>query len=281
MLEIPESRTICRQLNQVIQGKRIKQVIAGHTSHSFAFFSLDKQQYPKILNGRVVTEVISLGSRVEIQTGGWSLDFEGGTILRWLAIEEKRPAKHQLLVEFTDGTGLLCTVQMYGCIALFKEGEYQNKYYLVAKAKESHNPLSDSFTYEYFRDLWLQTKPNFSIKALLATEQRIPGVGNGVLQDILFKARVNPQSKLGNLNEDESHRIFVSLKETLLEMTSQGGRDTEKDLFGQSGGYRTILSAKTWHFNCPVCMSSIIRKAFLGGNVYFCPQCQPIKESVG
>lgn|GEM_PF-2077218 len=30
-------------------------------------------------------------------------------------------------------------------------------------------------------------------KAFLATEQRIPGLGNGVLQDILWTARIHPK----------------------------------------------------------------------------------------
>ena len=34
---------------------------------------------------------------------------------------------------------------------------------------------------------------NLSVKALLATEQRIPGLGNGVLQDILHKTGVHPR----------------------------------------------------------------------------------------
>ena len=27
---------------------------------------------------------------------------------------------------------------------------------------------------------------------------------------------------------------------------------------------------------CPACGGSIIREAYMGGNVYFCPNCQPI-----
>jgi len=57
-------------------------------------------------------------------------------------------------------------------------------------------------------------------------------------------------------------------------MVQRGGRDTEKDIFGSPGGYKTILSAKTKTMPCPVCGDIIIREAFLGGNVYFCPTCQ-------
>ena len=61
-------------------------------------------------------------------------------------------------------------------------------------------------------------------------------------------------------------------------MTRAGGRDTEKDLYGQAGGYRTILSRNTLDKPCPVCGGALIREAYLGGNIYFCPVCQPMKK---
>ncbi len=82
-----------------------------------------------------------------------------------------------------------------------------------------------------------------SLKAFLATEQRIPGLGNGVLQDILYNARLHPKKKLGALSDGEFAALFSSVKNTLAEMTRNGGRDTEKDLFGSTGGYVTKLSS--------------------------------------
>jgi formamidopyrimidine-DNA glycosylase len=42
-----------------------------------------------------------------------------------------------------------------------------------------------------------------SAKAFLATEQRIPGLGNGVLQDILFTAGIHPKRKMAAISEEE------------------------------------------------------------------------------
>ena len=68
------------------------------------------------------------------------------------------------------------------------------------------------------------------------------------------------------------------MKTTLAAMAMGGGRDTEKDLFGKPGGYRSVLSAKTLAFPCPVCGGAITRKAYMGGNVYFCAACQPERK---
>ena len=59
-------------------------------------------------------------------------------------------------------------------------------------------------------------------------------------------------------------------------MTSMGGRDTENDLFGQLGGYKTILSKNTLKNPCPNCGNAIVKEAYLGGAVYYCPVCQTL-----
>lgn len=89
-------------------------------------------------------------------------------------------------------------------------------------------------------------KKDISVKALLATEQRIPGLGNGVLQDILFNARIHPKRKVSTLNEIEKVQLFGAMKSTIAEMIEGGGRNTEKDLFGIWGSYKMILSKNTY-----------------------------------
>lgn len=83
---------------------------------------------------------------------------------------------------------------------------------------------------------------------------------------------------MNTLSDNELTSIYNAVKNTLFEMSINGGRDTERDLFGCSGGYRTILSAKTVDKPCPVCGSAIVREAYLGGNIYFCPECQKLKK---
>jgi formamidopyrimidine-DNA glycosylase len=117
---------------------------------------------------------------------------------------------------------------------------------------------------------------SFSAKAFLATEQRIPGLGNGVLQDILWTAHIHPKCKMGELTEQETQAMFEAVKHVLAAMTAQGGRDTERDLFGQPGGYKTVLSRNTVDTPCPVCGTPIKKASYLGGSIYTCEGCQKL-----
>ncbi len=131
--------------------------------------------------------------------------------------------------------------------------------------------MDERYTEASFEKLFKEAKKSLSAKALLATEQRIPGVGNGVVQDILFNARIHPKRKVATLSEKEKSKLFHSLKDMLRAMTEAGGRDTQTDFFGNKGKYRTILSSNTWKEPCPVCGGTIIKEAYMGGSIYYCP----------
>jgi len=275
MLELPEARTIAGQLNETLKGKRIAAVTAVHTPHKLAWYHGDPQQYSDLLVGKEIGKATGYGGLVEIEIGKARAVFGDGVNLRFHAKNGKLPPKHQLLIEFEDSTALSASVQMYGGLLCFLEGELDSPYYQMAKEKIS--PLSSRFDQAYFDSLISGPEvQKLSVKAFLATEQRIPGLGNGVLQDLLYNAQVHPKQKILALSDMEKNRIFISLKGTLEEMTSQGGRDTEKDLFGQPGGYRTKLSKNTVGKPCPTCGIIIIKESYLGGSIYYCAGCQRI-----
>lgn len=273
MLELPEAFTIACQINETIRGKRIVHVVVAHTPHKFAWYYNDAQDYNHLLISKTIYRARGIGGLVEIQAGSAIILVGDGTRLTFHDKNEKRPQKHQLLVEFEDGFALSASVQMYGGIWVFPQGELENPYYEVAQVKPS--PLSNDFDWGYFeRMLCDREVPKLSAKAFLATKQRIPGLGNGVLQDILYNADIHPKRKVGTLSDAERKKLYDSIKGTLTEMSNQGGRDTEKDLFNQAGGYITKLSKNTAGKPCPKCNSMIVKENYLGGSIYYCNGCQ-------
>lgn len=274
MLEIPESTTIGMQATEMLTGKTISDVVTATSPHKFAWYNGDPENYPDMLVGRTVAGADGHGAFVTIHFDkDTHLAIGDGTNLKFGWPEEPRPAKHQLLIEFSDGSFLYFTVAMYGSIYAYT-GEFDNPYYKGSLEKIS--PLEVGFDRAYFDVLRANAKPNLSAKAFLATEQRIPGLGNGTLQDILFRAKLHPKRKISTLSEKEWTVMFDTMKGTLREMTDLGGRDTEKDFFGKYGSYKTRLSKNTWKNPCPVCGGAIVKEAYLGGAVYYCPACQPL-----
>ena len=271
MIELPESISLAKQLNETVKGKVIASVSAGASPHKFAWLSGDSAHYEALLKGKAVGESRGVGGKVETEVEDARIVLAEGINVRYYAAGEKLPLKHQLLITFADGAALVCSVQMYGGLWAFAEGTFDNEYYLIAKQKPS--PLSDAFDFAAFRTM-AEENATKSAKAFLATEQRIPGLGNGVLQDILFHARVNPKTKIGLLSDAELQTLFTSVKNTLQQMEDQRGRDTETDLFGNPGGYRTVMSKNGLSQPCPGCGGTIVKKAYMGGSIYYCPTCQ-------
>lgn len=273
MIELPEAVNIAGQINETIYRKRIASVIAAHTPHKLAWYYGEPSAYSDLLTGRTVGKASPFGSMVEIKAENANILFGEGAGIRFHDKNEPRPDKHQLLLEFDDHSAISASIQMYGGIGAFFDGELDNPYYKAATEKPS--PLSTAFDKVYFdRIICKDEVQKLSLKALLATEQRIPGLGNGVLQDILFNAKMHPKKKVNTLSDKDKEVLFNSVKTTISVMTAQGGRDTELGLFGYPGGYKTILCKNTVSKPCPVCGTMIKKEAYMGGSVYYCEKCQ-------
>lgn len=274
MLELPESTVLAAQLNGAIRSRTIRRAVANASPHKFAFYRGDPAEYGALLANARVGESAGLGAMVEILAGSCRLVLGDGANLRYYESAGQAPEKHQLLLEFDDGSALACSIQMYGSVLALPASEDPGPYYRVAREKPT--PLSEAFDRAYFTALFDEKTARLPAKAFLATEQRIPGLGNGVLQDILFRAGVHPRRRMNTLSSAETDALFDAVKTTLADMTRLGGRDTEKDLFGNPGRYRTLLSRNTVEKPCPVCGAPIEKAAYLGGTVYYCPACQPL-----
>jgi len=274
MIEFPEASSLAQQLNETIIGKRIVNVTVAKHPHKFAWYYGDPQGYYGLLYDKVIGKTASYGGLIEIVADDACILLGDGVNLSYYKEGEKLPVKHQLHIEFEDYSSVIASVQMYGGLWAYTAGQNVNPYYLTAKEKP--NPLSQDFDEAYFDNVMRQSIRGLSLKAFLATDQRIPGLGNGVLQDILFNAKLHPKKKINTINDSDIRTLFSYIKTTLAEMTAGGGRDTERDLFGCFGGYKTILSKNTLNKPCSICGGAIKKETYMGGSIYFCPTCQKL-----
>lgn len=275
MNELPEATTLAKQIQETMVGKTINSVTADASPHKFAWYHGSPSEYPERLIGNTIKSAQAYGVMVEINLSKATLVFSDGVKLRLHPDAGAIPKKHQLLLDFEDGTSLSAALSMYGGLFCWEHGDtFENIYYDIAKEKPS--PLTDAFDEAHFGEIMApEAVQKLSLKAALATEQRIPGVGNGTLQDILWYAGMNPRRKLNTLSEEELRILFSNLKRTLGEMIRLGGRSTEKDLFGKPGGYQVVMFSKNKGKPCPFCGDEILKESYLGGSVYYCQVCQP------
>ncbi len=258
MIELPEALVLSKQLSSELSGKKVIEVVAAQNPHKFAWYSGDPSQYKNYLANKKVERANSYGGQVELCVGDMTLVFSDGVNLHFHLQNDPQPAKHQLFLKFDDESTLSATISMYGGLLCTPKGKNENQYYLLAKEKPS--PLTDLFTWDYFSGLFSPHDEKLSLKAFLATNQRIPGLGNGVLQDILFNAGFHPKKKINSLGENDKNRLFIAITKTISRIAELGGRDTEKDIYGFSGGYSTILSKNTLTNPCQRCGSEIIKE---------------------
>lgn len=263
---------MARQLSETVAGKEVSRVLPPAKPHKFCWFQGEPADYEGAVRGCTVISAEGFGIFLEAGfSNGYKLCVNDGVNIRFVR-QEEIPNDYQLAILFADGDALVFSVAMYGGIILH-QGDYDNEYYL--KSRMAISPFSPEFP-AYYQEVLAGSKEKLSLKALLATQQRFPGIGNGVVQDILHAAGLHPKQKLGTLEDCDRKRLLSCIISVLRDMVEQGMRDTEKDLFGMSGGYRTKMSKNTWKAGCPICGGTIVKEAYLGGSVYYCPVCQPL-----
>ena len=290
-MSIAENQVIANQLQNAVVGKTIVKTIVNQNPHKFVWFATEPRHAfsPPDISDREAMKYDSLltGKRIEktdVHYDNTYLYIGDRALLlcaipvRYYGADEKQPKRHQLHLTFDDGSVLVLCGSLGGVVFLFKVDEdgwaidYQNKFPSL---------LSTDFSEELFLKLIDNTdlsklKPAKSVKCFLATKNRIPGLDNIILHEILWEAKVNPKSVMAALGRDEYKRLYAAMKKVLPAVIAAGGRDTQKDIFGNYGGYITKASKNTLGKPCERCGELIVKEAYLGGAVYYCPKCQPL-----
>jgi formamidopyrimidine-DNA glycosylase len=275
VIELPEAMVLAEQLSREVRGKQIQTGVFGSTPHKWAFSSRPAEEYAAILAGKMIGEAAARGSAIVMPVEpDYALVLGGGGQRILLhADASSLPKKHQLLLEFADGAFLTVTVQGWGSVLLLDEGDVAEHPW-CGGAQVS--PISDAFTYEYFQGLFgkLESEAH-SVKYFAISKPGISGVGNGYLQDILYRAKLHPRRRAVSLSRKERRAFYNATRKTLREAVKLGGRDSERDLHDRPGRYRRLLDSTKVGQPCAECGAGIRKISFLGGACYFCPQCQP------
>lgn len=279
MIELPEAVVIAQQMDQTLKGKDIIAAQRGQSPHKFAFVGKHSdEEFKKIVTGKRIGKSWANGYFIftEIKPGYLLSLGCGGEKIIYHEDEKTLPKKHQILLEFKDHNFLTVTVSGWGETRLIKRDELEKHPHL-----DLHRlyPLSTDFTYKAFKALVknLPEGKKCSAKKFFVSEPGLRGIGNGVIQDIFYYAGVHPKQEMSELSDSQIKKLYNVTRRELQKMIDKGGRDGERDLFGEFGGYQRALLSKTAGTPCRVCKTKIVKESYMGGAIYYCPKCQELK----
>jgi formamidopyrimidine-DNA glycosylase len=275
MFELPELITLAGQINETIQGKIIREGTLGNSPHKFVWYNRKPEEFTRLTRGKTIAAAYVKGRWlfVPLDPGYILVLGECGGRILYQPAGMKLPDKYHLSLRLEDDSALTVMTQMWGAMELYEAGlEKERKYVKDMRI----TPIEPEFTLGYFSaliDELLQGEKR-SVKSLLTQDQLIPGLGNAIAQDIMFHARLHPRHALADLTPGQRRDLFMAITDTLHEIIARGGRNDEKDLFENPGGYERIMDSAAVSKPCPGCGGVVEKIQYLGGACYFCPECQ-------
>lgn len=139
-------------------------------------------------------------------------------------------------------------------------------------------PLDPGLTFKKFKNLFCFKKGK--IKQVLMDQSFIAGIGNIYANEILFFAKIHPETKTEKLTQDNLKKIYQAIKKVLKTGIKQGGSSISdyRNIFGEKGNYQKKLkvygrSGK----KCLVCGETIKKITISTRSTFFCPKCQTKK----
>ncbi len=275
MFELPEFTTLAKQMNETLKGKRIESGKLGNSPHKFVWYNRKPDEFAKLTKGKTIGAARAKGKWLFVGVEpGYLLVFGecGGKILYHPAGIEP-PSKYHLLLHFDDGSSLSAMTQMWGAMELYEKGKERNRQYIKDMRT---TPLEPGFTFAYFNKLIdaVAQIEKTSAKGLLTQNQLIPGLGNAIAQDILFRARLHPKHSIDDLTKNQRRQLYNAIVKTVKQVIAKGGRYDEYDLYDKPGKYVRLMDKHAVERPCPECGRRIEKMAYLGGACYFCPSCQ-------
>ena len=275
MFELPEIFTLSKQINSSLRGKIIHSGHLGNTPHKFVWYNRSHDEFETLTKGKMIGEAWARGRWlfIPLEPGYVLLLGEFGGKVIYHHSGSKVPKKYHLYLTFEDDSFFTVTTQMWGAMELYQKGKEGHRKYIQGMRV---TPIEPAFTFSYFCSLIQEivSQKKRSVKGLLTQDQIIPGLGNAIAQDILFRANLHPRYPINDLNLHQKQVLFDAILSTVNEVIENSGRYDEYDLYNKRGGYIRIMDKNAVGNPCPECGGSIEKTQYLGGTCYFCPSCQ-------
>lgn len=217
------------------------------------------------LTGHAFTRTARHGKHLflAIDSGDW-LDVHFGLTgdFQYFTDTDPDPAHDRLTIDFADGRHLAYhDPRLFGKINLIDDPAR----FIAAKSlgPDALDPRLDDASF-----VEALNRSRAIIKSVLMDQRLIAGIGNVYSDEILFQARIHPQTRANALDAPARARLYQAMKSVLKTAIE---RQAEPRRMPQ----HFLLPHRRAGQACPCCGGKIARLDTGGRSSYYCPRCQP------
>jgi formamidopyrimidine-DNA glycosylase len=253
-------------------GQRIERVALHPKARIFR--ELDPSQLEKSLTGARLIDSEAQAKQMVFRFDEGSLGIHLGMAGRLLtANSDLVPDKHDHLVLYTaERAYIFSDYRMFGKVQ-WQSGREVPEWW----ASLPPPVLSEAFTRDALAT-FLQRRKRAPIKAVLLMQERFPGVGNWMADEILWRARIRPDCLAGQITRGKLTELYRRIREVasdaMVEIAGQGGGHVPQSLNAQVPEH--------WLFNhrwrdgghCPQTGKPLLREKIGGRTTCWSPAWQ-------
>ncbi|MBC8450882.1 Fpg/Nei family DNA glycosylase [bacterium] len=261
MPELPEIMSRAREMKRALVGRTITDIEIIQPK----CLNVTPRTFRKRLTGAKIQDVTHHGKWIFTRTSQ-------GDLL--LTKRDRLPEKYQFIFDFDDGKCMSVRFWWFGYVHYVADGKL-DKHEMTAKL----GPNVLDVTLDEFREM-LEGRRG-GIKTFLLNQERIAGIGNAYVHDILFLARLHPLRGNDTLKAGDVERLWEAIQQGLKPAAKKGGAYYEKRLSGKPGGFLfdDILIGYREGQPCPECGAKIVKLKTGSTHSYICPKCQSKKRA--
>ncbi len=269
MPELPEIASRAKEMQKELTGKVIKEIEVLQPK----CLNVSKKKFTTALAGAKLLGTTYHGKWLFTETTKGYLLINMGMGGELLLVDRKSmPEKWRVAFHFKDRTTLAVNFWWFGYTHYAASGKLE-KHTMSAKL----GPNAIDVTLPKFREMLAGRKG--AVKSFLLNQERIAGIGNAYVHDILFLARLHPLRKLDTLTDDDVEALWNGIAKGLKPSLRKRGAFYERDLYGKRGGFKMkdILVGYRDGKPCPACNDTVVKMKTGSTASFICPKCQPLK----
>jgi formamidopyrimidine-DNA glycosylase len=243
-------------------GDQVVEVVCRERARIYR--TADPAKIRRGLKGKRLTGIETKGKQMRFLFEEASLGLHlGMTGKLFVKKEDHEPGKHDHLVIRQEKRSLVFRdARIFGALKFEESAEP------VWWTSLPPEVVSRTFTLKAVAD-YLRRRKGSPLKAVLLQQERFPGVGNWMADEILWRCKLHPARKAGTLDEEEG--------ETFWRETKQLCRDALKiigDKYGRPPA--SWLFRHRWRRGgkCPRDGAILMRATIGGRTTAWCPKCQ-------